>query len=164
LSVARRDLGLNDAAPHEQVERQLHFRFQRLYRKPPDDWSDAEAAEWDLLASYVDIEAYQDDNPPTDNRIGRLIRVDADKVVIRWNSRGELSHDARTVPPELLTTPEGWLVHAEFQVANGTELWLSTRIAPPVAPDEEVIADDISDAIKFPPAKLSVADWPKLGA
>jgi hypothetical protein len=162
LAAARSGLRLSDAAKHDQVERHLHFRFQRLYRKPPDDWSDAEVAEWDVLLKYIDFDAYELDNQPTDNRIGRVLHIDADEVVIFWSSNGESIYDSRSVPPELLSAPEGWLIHAEFHIGNGVEIWLSARVEPPVDRDDKVVADDLSSADISTLTEFPKADWPKI--
>jgi len=164
LVGVRQVLCLPVGATPEKVQGTIHFRFQRLYQKPPDDWTDAEIDEWDTLISLLDLNAYQSDNPPTDNRIGRLICASAEQIVIRWVSKGEVMYETRSVPPELLSAHEGWLVHAEFYCGNGAETWLSTRIEPPLPDDAEVIAADLRVAQNAPVPPLADANWPKIKA
>ena len=162
IQAACRDFGLPSNAGVEQIERCLHVRFQRLYRKPPDDWLHDESAQWDLLGRYLDIQAYQNDNPPTDTRIGLLIRSEDEEVVIRWNTLGEVPYDSRSIPAELLGVPIDWLIHAEFQMTNGRELWLSTHAEPPLSSDEDLILNDPSKA-SLPEEDFALADWPGTG-
>lgn len=158
IATARRELGLADGAAPDVVERQIHFRFQRLYRKPVDDWTAAETTEWEIIIGYISIDAYHHDNPATDNRIGRLVRVDADRVVIRWSSAGEIAHDTRSVPPELISAPTDSIVHAEFNVGNGAETWLWARVEPPLRPEE----GDIYENMLSSGETLIAAHWPKV--
>jgi len=163
IEEMRRWLSIPQTETVQRIESQLHFRFQQLYLKAPDDWTSSEATEWQHLLTYIDFDAYQKDNPPTDNRIGRILGRDADRITIRWSTGGEMSYPSRSVPPDLLVAPEGWLVHAEFHCGSGTEVWLSTRVAPPLPSDAETITADIAEARISPPAKLADADWPKIG-
>jgi hypothetical protein len=162
FAKARAELGLTSDTSCEQVERHLHYRFQQLYQKPTDDWTQAEAAEWTILNSYIDLEAYRHDNPPTDNRIGCLISADENRVAIDWKSAGVLSYDSRLVPAALLTTPQGWLVHAVLQKRNGAEVWLSVWTEPPLPSSDAVIAEDLAAAENSKSGTLQAADWPKI--
>ena len=157
------DFGLVPTATIDHIEKILHFHFQRLYRKPPDEWTESEALWWDRLQSYIDLEAYEVDNPIEENRIGILVSVSADQAVVRWNTDGEMIYDTRHVPTTLLTAGEGWTVHAIIQrTSGGEQKWLSSWVETPLRSDEDVFAKDIASPTAVSLSPLPDADWPKI--
>ncbi len=158
------DLGLAAAATIDQIEKHLHFQFQRLYQKPPDEWTDSEFSQWDCLKSYVDIEAYEAENPILENRIGVVVRISADEAAILWNTNGEAVYDTRNLPTTLLAAEEGWIVHAIIQrIANGDQKWSSSSwIEPPFKTNEQILAEEILSPTTMSFRQLPDADWPRI--
>lgn len=156
------DFGLSVSPELDQVQRHLHFRFQRLYRKRPEERTAIEASEWDRLLTHIDLEAYEAENPTPENRIGRLLSVNPDRVVIQWSTDGVVEYDSRDVPPELLVATLGWLVHAEIRILAGTERWLSVRLEPPVASEQETIEQDITQRERLSVGNAADAEWPRI--
>jgi hypothetical protein len=157
------DLGLEVSARPDDIEKQLHFRFQRLYRTPPDQWTQAESLEWDCLLSHIDFEAYQLENRIPESRIGVVVRISAIEATIKWNIEGESTYDTREIPPSLITAPVGWVVHATIQrTARGKQVWLSAWLEPPLDSDDGATVADSSSAVPLSLDEVPDADWPRI--
>ena len=155
LASIATDLGLPSSAGTDDIERHLHFRFQRLYRKPTDQWTKSEAVEWGVLRSHVNVSAYEVDNPVPENRLGVILDLSANGVVIRWNTSGDCVYDPRDVPGPLLIAERGWIVHAMVRRSStGSYSWIAASVEPPY---ETTANDSASLSID----DLPDADWPR---
>jgi hypothetical protein len=146
----------------ERMHRHLHFHFQRLYRMPVDAWDNADTVKWELLAAYIDVDAYEAENPAPENRIGRLLKITPENISVQWNTAGIVEYDSRDVPSFLVTAAEGWLVHAEVQVLpRGTQRWISGWVESPIASDSEIVEADTATR-KSSLEDVAEADWPRI--
>lgn len=158
-----RNLGLPAPVTMADGERILHVQFQQLYRKLPAEWTPQEEAHWEVLGTYVDLEAYEADNPIAENRIGVLVEVGVESVIIRWENSDEEAYDLRDVPPQLLQVPAGWVVHAQIRNdRDGCRKFVSAWAERPFKSDEQVIAEEIASPDTVSLDGIPDADWPQI--
>ena len=63
---------------------QVHCRFQELYSKRPFELTDSEAATWQLLERYINVNLYRTTTPLTIRQRGKVARVRPLPDLIEW--------------------------------------------------------------------------------
>lgn len=150
-------LGLSDNARRPQIERTLHFEFQRLYRLMPHERTEEDEARWSALLRYVDIDDYDRLNPILRHSLGRLIRCDMQHVIVQWCGDELDVHDFLDFPSEIAGAPRDSVIHAQYRtLPTGRTEWVSVRLEPPVSQD--ALNEAVPDSIDTAPD----GDWPHM--
>ena len=131
-----------DVYNDKEIHLALHENFQRLHKKPIEDWNGKDHNIWNFICKIINVTEYDKMNPPIVDYHG-VVASTHPTICILWEGESEHEYFLRiNVHPEILGAKQGDQIRAAIKkYGDGRIEWVTASIGPLATKEAKNLAD-----------------------